>query len=409
MLTGIYVVGVLSRLLGPQGYGQYVIATSIVLAFRSVVVFGADPIAVREIAAGRVDGDRFLSCLFVLRLVVAVLAFVAAGAFAHLLGFPPVVRRGVWCYGIVLFLVGPLSFGVALRAKIMMWPQFLQTVAHGAFWAAAVTILARSGAGPIGILWAGVAAGAVSCAVLLIFSFKHVRPMLHVDLRAAWWMAKESAPLFGQSFLAGLMISLPIWILGRCQSPAAAALFAAPMRIMIYLCFIPSALAQCILPALSGRLARDPLSARRLYLQFLWAMTAVGAVLGGLVLLNASRIVMLVFGEQFVRCVPTLRMLTVVFGATCVGIGGAWLSVALGRQKVNLIVSAAQLVAFAVPALALRMGPFGVAVWLTVCQCAVAAFWVLFAASRLAGPPRVPYPLAPAGIQGGEEVGCTPA
>ncbi len=385
LLTGIYVVGVLSRLLGPEGYGQYILAITIVLTFRSVVTFGADPIAVREIAAGRVDGDRFLSSLLTVRLVVAALAFLGAGVFAHLIGMPAVVCRGVWCYGLVLFFEAPLSLVLALRARIITWPLFLQTVVHGVLRAAAVTILAYFTAGPVGMLWAGVVAGAASCAVAVIFSLKFVRPRIHVDLGEAWWVAKQAAPLFAEGLLIGLITSLPILLLARSKSPADAALFAAPMRIVLYLCFVPSAVAQCVLPALSGRLATSKTSARRLYVQFLSAMAVVGVVLGGGVLLSASHIVMLLFGQQFIQCVPILRALTVLFIATCVGIGGHSFSVALGRQKVNLLVVAVQLVVFAVPALAFRMGPLRTAIWMTATQCAAALFWVVFA---IASAPR---------------------
>lgn len=387
-LSGIYVVALLSRLLGPEGYGQYVLATSIVLTFRGLVIFGADQIAVREVAAGRMDADRLLSCLFTVRLVVGGLAFLGAGVFARLLGMPAVVCQGVWVYGLVLFFQGPISFALSLRARLIMWPLFVQMAVRSAFWVAAVTVLARLGAGPVDILWAGVAAGAVSCAVIVALSLKSVRPRIRLNLGEAWWLARQAAPLFAESLLIGLIVSLPIWLLARSRSPADAALFAAPMRIVLYLCFIPSVLAQCILPALSGRLGTDRTWARRLYVQFLWAMTAIGVVLGGAVLLNASRIVMLLFGEEFMQGVPILRTLTVLFIATCVGIGGHSFSVALGRQKVNLFVVAVQLVVFAVPALALRMGPLRTAIWMTATQCAAALFWVLFAATFAASRER---------------------
>ena len=82
-LANLVFVAVAARVLGAQGYGEFLLVTTMVLAVTTFANFGLRPLIVRMISKEKERTGQLLSNVLVVRTVLAVFVYAVLVAFVH--------------------------------------------------------------------------------------------------------------------------------------------------------------------------------------------------------------------------------------------------------------------------------------------------------------------------------------
>lgn len=88
LLLGLVVVALMTRALGPAGYGQYTTVTAFLQLTSLITGFGLSMTVSRELGSGNIPANNLLGNALSFRAITSGVAFAAAPAVATLLGYP---------------------------------------------------------------------------------------------------------------------------------------------------------------------------------------------------------------------------------------------------------------------------------------------------------------------------------
>ncbi len=311
---GLVTTAILTRELGPTGFGHYRAA----VAYLGLVVMLADlglaSIFVREISGPGADQLRITGNALSLRLVVAGGAMLIALALSRLLAFDDAIRLGILggALGFVAYSVHLLLFGL-FQQQLRQQGVVLAEVSGGLVLLALILLFARLGAEPV---WFVLSLG-LSYGFTLALSVGFARRLLRFRLRfeLAQWrrLASFCLPLAASNTIAILYFHADIVLLALLQGPEAVGLYGVPVKVL------DSALGMAILfvglfaPLLARTARSDPAQFAGLVGDSLGVL-CIGAI-GGALALNAlaPEIVELLAGPAFADATIILRLLTIVF------------------------------------------------------------------------------------------------
>jgi len=332
---------VLTRGLGPERYGLYSVAVTVVgwaelslssLFYQPGIKFTAEAECWEDMAAALLQAE------FVAGMAVAILLAALAAPLAGWLGSPGIANYlRLLAVGIPITaltgghraaLIAQGAFGRATIPGLFYWPARLLLA----------VILLRSGLS----VWAGIGALVGAAVVQLLVVRWLVRPPL---LRRVSFPRRRflsySAPIFLNSIGIRLLTRVDLLLVQALAGAAAAGFYAAAHNLsLIPLGFVGGALSSPLLSTLS-RLGKDARQAEarslvRMALRFLICL----APLAGLVAGAAPQLVQLMYGADYMPTAPMLAWL--IFGAVALTVVGvsATLLTAAGRPGWTLPLTA---------------------------------------------------------------------
>ncbi|MCG7847721.1 MAG: flippase, partial [ANME-2 cluster archaeon] len=156
----------------------------------------------------------------------------------------------------------------------------------------------------------------------VVCAWKFVLPKIKVDLDFWKSTLKEALP-FG---LTGIFVTIYYWIdsimLSLMQGDEAVGWYNAAYRLIMVLLFIPSILNMVIFPAMSRFFITSKESLRFAYEKYFKYMAIVGIPLGLGTTLLADRIILLIFGAEYINSVIALQIL--VWSSVFIFLNGAF-------------------------------------------------------------------------------------
>ncbi len=313
-LLPLITIPYITRVVGPQNYGLIEFASTAMLYFSSVVIYGFGTTGTRLIAQKPQEIDH-VSTVFssVLLTRLSLFLFSTLVFIACIYTIPKFGEERL-----LMITAFPLVLGWALYpAFIFQGTQKLQYVAIANFAVKAIAALA------IFIflqepedffLVLGINAGAqiLVAILLLILSFR-LLPGLHlkpVSLRGVKSYLTEGSYVFLSNFFMRISKFSPVLFIGLYLAESQIGLFAASLKLVVVahsFLFLP--LAGAMFPHLANVFARD----RNLYLKNLkrsfYTMLAIGAVSSAVIILFPNFFISLVFGPDYLPAVPYLQIM----------------------------------------------------------------------------------------------------
>ena len=307
------VVGIwLARYLGPDRFGLFSYALSLVAIFTTMASLGLDDLIVREVVREPGEKDRILGTAFLLKLSGGILAFLLSfGAVAIL---RPGEMESLWLVGIIaaggLFQslnVIEFWFHAQVQAKYVALTRccaflFCSLIKVG-------LILAEA---PL-VAFAWVALFEVVVGMFGLFVAYRLRGGKILDWHAraarAKGLIKDSWPLLLSSMVIMIYLRIDQVMLGEMAGDAEVGIYSVAVRLAEVWYFIPSALYWSLFPGIVEAKAVD----EELFygrLQSLYNLVAFSAYAVALpVALTAHWLVPVLFGEAFARGGPMLAVL----------------------------------------------------------------------------------------------------
>ncbi len=305
--------GILTRELGPTGFGYYRAA----VAYLGLVVILADlglgSIFVREISRPGADQARIIGNALSLRLVVAASAMLIALPLSQLLAFDDAMRLGILggALGFVAYSVHLLLFGL-FQQQLRQQGVVFAEVSGGLLLLALILLFARLGAEAAWFVLALGLSYGFTLGLAILFARRLVPFRLRFELAQWHQLARFCLPVAASNTIAILYFHADSVLLALLQGPQAVGLYGVPIKIFDSALGIPVLFVGLFAPLLA-RTARSDLS------QFaglvgdglgVLCILIVGVAVG----LNAvaAGVIELLAGAAFADAAIILHLLTIV-------------------------------------------------------------------------------------------------
>jgi len=333
--TGVVFTGILSRHIGPAGYGQYAFAMSTVAILMILVELGFGNLTIRAVAQRRDEAPKYFENIVFIKVLVATAVIAAYLLVAWLGNGPREMRILVLVMGVNMTLDSiTLTAGTIFFAYEQMKYDVIARVIRS-------LVALGLGAGMIAlgydliaitsvVVLANIAKLAISLSLL---SRKITRLRFRIDLGFCRYLVAASLP-FALLLVVNVVFSnVGIIMLGTLTSEIVVGWFASAVRITDMLLIIPGMLLTALYPVLSKSYASSTESLGSSYGRaFHWGLI-LGMPMAAGVFLTADEIVGLVFGPGFENASSVLRLMSLVIGVSfCNNINGATLS-AMGKER----------------------------------------------------------------------------
>jgi len=303
LLSGV----ILARVLSPDDYGVFAVATVALVLLVSINDLGLETVLVRW--PGPIDrvAPTAVTVIFGFSALLFIAFFVGAGTFATALGAPeatPLVR--VLAIGI---LVNGL-FAVPSATLTRSFRQDLRTYADLAGFIVTIgltLVLALTGFGAWALVWGRLVGNGLNSLLHLILAPKRYRPGWNRAL--ARELVAGGLPLAGATVLAVAMVNTDNIVVGRILGPTALGLYVLAFNLSswpVNMLSIP--VARVSIPAFA-RLQADPPTLRRAFARSLGALMAVAVPVCVLLAALALPAIRFVYGSQWTDAAPALLFL----------------------------------------------------------------------------------------------------
>ena len=331
---GIASAALMTRYLGVEDFGRYVIVTSLIAIVAGLGEAGVPNIAAREFATReRADRDRLIANVLGIRLAIALLGVVAAIVFAVVAGYDSTMVVGTALAGIGLVIATvqqtyAIPIGVGLRFG---WLGTLDLLRQAAF-VGIVVLLVLAGAGLLPFFAATIPASLIVLAVSVPL-VRGLAPLLPHFERSEWLAILRLVGIYAAAAAVGtIYVSAVIVTTSLVGTADESGYLGAAFRVFTVLAGIPMLLVSTAFPVLARAAHTDP---ERLQYAF-QRLVDIGLIVGTWIALGtifgAQAAIAIVAGPDFEPAVPVLQIQGAALVSSFLAITGGLVLVSLHRH-----------------------------------------------------------------------------
>ena len=308
MGLGIATVYVLTRFIGPGGYGVYMTVFAYVAVAANLVEFGFRPTLTREMSKQREDVDVLAGNVMVVKFLLAVIVVAGLNLAAYVFKEDPKTSELMLLYSMSLFLLVPVfesTFAANLDAKI---PSLLRT-AQRTILLLLVLLVVYAGGTLLHIVLVELAAGFLYVFSGYFMAGKYLRPRFLLD-RTLWKeLMVASWPLGIFLMLDQMLHRIDIIILSILEGQTSVGIYSLASRLTQFLELFVAALMVSVFPLLCRYFGSDNERFEalwRLSYKYLMAFIVLVALV---VSCLAGRLIGILAGPQFAESAMALQVL----------------------------------------------------------------------------------------------------
>jgi O-antigen/teichoic acid export membrane protein len=378
---GIASAALMTRYLGVEDFGRYVIVTSLISIVAGLTEAGIPNVAAREFAT-RAPGDRdqLFANVLGIRLAVAFAGVAAAIAFAIAAGYDRTMVAGTLLAGIGLLIATvqqtyAIPIGVSLRFG---WLSSLDLVRQIAF-VAIIVVLVVASAGLLPFFAATIPTSLLLLA-LMIPLVRGTAPLLPRFDRAEWVRILRLVGVYAAAAAVGtIYVSAVIVTTSLVGTAEESGYLGAAFRVFSVLGAIPLLLISTAFPVLARAAHNDPERLQYAIQRLIDISLIVGSWLALSTVLGAGVAINVVAGEDFRSAVPVLQILGAALLTTFLAVTGGLSLVSLRRHVALLVGNLVALTASVALTAALvpEFGAKGAAVATLVADCGIVVLYGL--------------------------------
>ncbi len=300
-----------ARLLGDANYGKFTFALAFTTLFLILSDMGIHQLLVREIARKPDRVKAYLGNAFVIKFFLSALYFLLIVGIIILTNKPPEVVVAVCLLAVYQILV---SFSLTLKSVFQAFQQMryeaistvLQSVL-GTVMGITVLLLGGNFLALACMYLLGSVFTLVYCLVIAGRNFTSLS--LEIDFPLIKFLFREGLP-FGILFFFAMMYTyVSSVILSFMVNDEAVGWYNAAYRLVFALMFIPMGTMKAVFPVLSKYYKESMADFTRLFEKTFKVMFFIGFSLASLISLISDKIVLLLYGEEYINAAGALRIL----------------------------------------------------------------------------------------------------
>jgi len=317
-LLAFFYVMYTARYLGAKGFGILSFALAFTGIFGVFTDLGLGQLTIREVARDKSLVSKYLANISVMKVILATITFGLIVLLINLLGYPKQTIEIVYLIALsVIFGAFTQMFNSIFQAFERMEYVSLGQILKSILVLSGVIFAIKQGFGVISFASLFLIASIIVLVYsLLILRWKFANPvftsankLLEVDW--SFWKPtiKEALP-FG---LTGIFVTIYYWIdsvmLSLMKGNEVVGWYNAAYRLMLVLLFIPSALNVAVFPVMSRLYISSEKSLKFAANRYFKYMAIIGIPIGVGTTLLARRIILLIFGAEYINSIIALQIL----------------------------------------------------------------------------------------------------
>jgi O-antigen/teichoic acid export membrane protein len=323
-LFGFFTIMYSARYLGPENYGILSLALALTGIFGILVDLGLSNLIVREISRDKSLSNKYLTNTSIMKFFLGLMTIVLIIITLKIVGYPPEVSNVIYI----------ITASVIISSFSAIFNSIFQ--AHEKMEYLAIATILNSLLMFVGVIFA-ISKGytififaylyfVISLIILfynlIIYNWKF--PSLKMEINFGFWKPtfKEALP-FG---LSGFFVTIYYWIdsvmLSLMVNNEVVGWYNAAYRIIMVFLFIPIVINTAIFPAMSKFYISSKQSLRIAYEKYFNYMIIIGIPLGIGTTLLANRVILLIYGTEYINSIPALQIL--VWSSVMIFISGSF-------------------------------------------------------------------------------------
>ena len=331
LILAFIIIGILTRYLGREGFGEYSIILAFLFIFNVLADLGLYSIVVREISKPGADEEKIASNAFTIRFLIGFFIFISAFFIACFFPYNIVVKQGI--------LIGAFGFWFLSMGQVLMgvFQKYLRMdkVAIAELIARIIQVIlilwfVKLGFGLLFIISALAVSSFVYFILVFIFVQKHIR--IRLQFNFVFWkkILRQSWPLAISAILCMIYFKLDTIFLSVMKSEGDVGIYGLSYKILESIVFFPTMFVGLVMPLLSKYAFSDLEKFKRVFqraLDFL-IITAIPLAVGALFL--SPKIIFLLSGGGFEESVLVLNIL--IFACAIIFFGALFSNVIIARN-----------------------------------------------------------------------------
>src|SRR3990172_8948555 len=330
----LFTIGLTTRYLGKEGFGEYSIALAFLYIFNSLADLGFYNILVREISKPGTDEREIVSNVFTLRtlslFLILGLGVIAGWFFPYSIE----VKKSFFLIGASYFFLSLSQVLMAVFQKHLRTDKAALAEIGGRTAQLALTLFfVFFDFGFFSIVWALTLSSFLIFLLNLLFVRKYVKFGFGFNLNLYGKILKESFPLAVSGVFILIYFKLDAVLLSLFKPPADVGLYGTAYKILENLIFIPAMFVGVVMPLLSRFAAAEIDNFKKIFQKSfdILILGGIPVVAGGLFL--SERIINLIAGRDFLEAAGALNFL--LFAVFFIFLGTLFGNsiIALSKQK----------------------------------------------------------------------------
>ncbi|MCK4745333.1 flippase [Candidatus Parcubacteria bacterium] len=389
VFLGVIALGIMTRYLGPEKFGQYTIVVAFLQFFAILADMGLMLVTTQMISRPNADVQKTLSNLFTFRFFASLIFFSIAPIAVLFFPYPPIVKTAIFIFTLSFFLLSLIQVLTGLFQKELKMAKVAAAdiIGKGTM-TALVALAAYLDLGLIWILIAAIIGNIFNFSYLLFSTIRIIKIRFAFDFDIWKKILKRSWPIAISIAFNLVYLKADTIILSLTHSSADVGIYGISFRFLEILIMLPTMFMGLILPLLSNYWAAKNFDKFKKILQMAFnaiIIMAVPMVVGAFFL--ADKLIIAIAGKDFISAAPVLKIIVLASAMVFIGTLYGHTIVALEKQR-KMIWAYAATAALSMAAYLIfipRYSYFGAA-WATVfAETLIAAicFWMVAKTTKM--------------------------
>lgn len=339
-LISLVVIIYLARYLGIVGFGKFTFVFAYLAFFMLLPDLGLQNILVREISRNPSKAPNVIGNSYIIRLILSIIAIVLSMITITFVSYPEDTKTYVYIAAFTLLFqsfsnLHSSLFIANLRMEYDVYAKLVFRILSACL-ILRVIFLHGTLAQIMAIM---VFSEVIRMLISYMFSRKFVKPRFEIDLGLWKYLIKESLPLALSAAIWTLYHYIDIVMLSPMSGDDAVGIYSAAHKLVEPFSLIPMAVMVSLFPIMSKSFKKSEdiiLKSYRLSIKYL-LIIALPVAIGVIIL--ADRIILLIYGTNFVNSTTVLRILIIAIVFTFMYFVLLNILISIDKQKLNTLSS----------------------------------------------------------------------
>lgn len=307
----------IARYLGAAGFGILSFALAFTGIFSIFADMGLNTLTVREIARNKSLTGKYFSNVLSMKIILSILTFGLIAVVINLLGYPQETIIVVYFVALSVILTAISGiFNSIFQAHEKMEYQSIGQIINSVLMFAGVFIAIYYKLSVSGFAFIFFISSAISLLyIFVVYIWKFSLSKIEIDLDFWRPTIKEALP-FGLTGISGMVYTyIDSVMLSLIQGDEVVGWYNAAYRLILVLLFIPNVINLAVFPKMSQYYDSSKSSLNLIYERYFKYMIILGIPIGAEITILANKIVLLIFGTEYLPSIIALQILiwTIVF------------------------------------------------------------------------------------------------
>jgi O-antigen/teichoic acid export membrane protein len=310
-VLGFFTLMYSARYLGVEGFGTLSLALAFTGIFSVFMDLGLSTLTIREVARDKSLAKDYVANITVIKIILAIITFILIFIIVNLVGYDQQTMQVVYIIALyTLFTAFSQLFYAVFQAYEKMEYQSLGTILSSVLLMVGVLLAIYLKFNLINFSLIYLISGAsILVYALIIFTQKFSLPKITFNTKQWMDLIKESWPFAITSISINIYTWIDTVIISIIQGSVAVGLYNASYKLVLVLTFIPIIFNYAIFPIMSQYYIDSEKSLKFTFEKFFKIMVLFGVPIGTGTVFIANKVILLVYGQQFLGSVIALQIL----------------------------------------------------------------------------------------------------